>query len=132
MLNNIFLLILCLFGDFRGFRRPCEAMRRVIEQKIKVKFWIQGPRTVYYNTTCAEIFFPKSLHPNPHPHPYSPIILHTLSLTHPPALLLRKLHMPSFVRFQKKQLQIQQKYFFHSQLKYSDPVCKGPWLQCRF
>ena len=39
-------------------------MRRVKKQQIKVKFWIWGPRTVYYNMTCYQIFFQKSLHPN--------------------------------------------------------------------
>ena len=53
-----------LFRDFRGFLRPCEAMRQVKKQQIKVKFWIWGPRTVYYNMTCDQIFFSqKSLHP---------------------------------------------------------------------
>ena len=33
------------------------------KQQIKVKFWIWGPRTVYYNMTCAQQFFQKSLHP---------------------------------------------------------------------
>ena len=55
--EKLFLLILGLFGDFRGFLRPCFAMRRVKKQQIKVKFWILGPRTVYYNTTCAQKFF---------------------------------------------------------------------------
>ena len=65
MLNKkILLLILGLFRDFKGFLRPFEAMRQVEKQQIKVKFWIWGPRTVYYNMTCAQIFFQKSLHPN--------------------------------------------------------------------
>ena len=49
--------------DFRGFLRPCEAMRQVKKQQIKVKFWIWGPRTVYYNMTFAQNSFQKSLHP---------------------------------------------------------------------
>ena len=57
MSNKIFiLLILDLFGDIRGFLRPCFAMRRVKKQQIKVKFWIWGPRTVYYIMTCAQNF----------------------------------------------------------------------------
>ena len=66
-MSNIFLcvLILGLFWDFRGFLRLCFAMCRVKKQQIKVKFWIWGPRTVYYNMTCAPIFLnQKSLHPN--------------------------------------------------------------------
>ena len=39
------------FRLFRDFLSPCEAMRQVKKQQIKVKFWIWGPRTVYY-TTC--------------------------------------------------------------------------------
>ena len=53
------MLILGLFfGDFRGFLRPCEAMRQ-----IKVKFWFLGPRTVNNNMTCAQNVFQKSLRP---------------------------------------------------------------------
>ena len=34
------------------------------KKQIKVKFWIWGPITVYYNKTYAQIFFlQKSLHP---------------------------------------------------------------------
>ena len=29
------------------FLRPCEALRQVKKQQIKVKFWIWGPKTVY-------------------------------------------------------------------------------------
>ena len=35
-------------------------MRLVKKQQIKVKFWIWGPRTVYYNMTCAQFFFFKN------------------------------------------------------------------------
>ena len=38
-------------------------MPRVKKHQIKVKFWIWGPRTVYYNMTCTKFFFYKSLHP---------------------------------------------------------------------
>ena len=61
MSNKIFflLLILGLFGGFRGFLRPCFAMRRVKRQQVKVQFWIWGPRTVYNNMTCTQIYFSK-------------------------------------------------------------------------
>ena len=49
---------------FMHFLRPCEALRQVKKHQIKVKFWIWGPRTVYYNMTCAQKVFQKSLHPN--------------------------------------------------------------------
>ena len=83
-LGNIFLyFIFCLqngqncfelvkkkfFGMFLGFRitvqaKFAEALRRVKKQQIKLKFWIWGPITVYYNMTCGQIFVSKkSLHP---------------------------------------------------------------------
>ena len=40
-----------------------EALRQVKKQQIKLKFWIWGPITVYYNMTCGQILFQKSLHP---------------------------------------------------------------------
>ena len=38
--KSFFVLVFVLFWDFRGFLRPCFAMRRVKKQQIKVKFWI--------------------------------------------------------------------------------------------
>ena len=52
-----FLLILELQDTFS------EALRQVKTQQIKVKFWICGPIKVYYNMTCAQNIFQKSLHP---------------------------------------------------------------------
>ena len=57
-------LILVFFRLLRDFLRPCEALRQVKKQQSKVKFWIWGPRTVYYNMSCAQSLFHKSLHPN--------------------------------------------------------------------
>ena len=36
------------------FSEPCAKRKK---QKIKVKFWIWCPKTVYYNMSCAQIFF---------------------------------------------------------------------------
>ena len=63
MSNIFFLLMLAFFRDFSGFLRPCEALSQVKKQQIKVKFWIWGSITVYYNVTYAQIFFQKPLHP---------------------------------------------------------------------
>ena len=57
-----------IFVMFLGFRitvqaKFAEALRRVKKQQIKLKFWIWGPITVYYNMTCGQILFQKSLHP---------------------------------------------------------------------
>ena len=49
-----------VFQAFWAFLRPCE----VKNQQIKVKFWIWGPRKVYYSKPCAQNLFQKSLHPN--------------------------------------------------------------------
>ena len=45
--NETFFCLLIL-GIFRHFLRPCEALRQVKKIQFKVKFWIWGPRTVYY------------------------------------------------------------------------------------
>ena len=37
---------------------------QVKKQQNKVKFWIWGHITVYYNITCIHHFFQKSLHPS--------------------------------------------------------------------
>ena len=59
--------ILCadfsFFQDFRHFLRPCEALRQVKKQQIIVKFWMCGSSTIYYNMTCGQTKFLKSLHP---------------------------------------------------------------------
>ena len=67
--------------DFRGFLRPCEAMRQVKKQQIKVKFWIWGPRTVYYNMTFAQNYFQKSLHPTEMLFSYTKYIVYLQKIT---------------------------------------------------
>ena len=70
-MSNTFVCVLILglfLGILGGFLRPCEALRQVKKQEIKVKFWILGPITVYNNMTCAQFFFQKSLHPNAEVH----------------------------------------------------------------
>ena len=51
------ILFWCFCRLFMGFRRPCEALHQLKKQQIKVKFWIWGHITVYYNMQCASNFF---------------------------------------------------------------------------
>ena len=70
------MLILALFfRDFRGFLRPCEALRQVKKQQIKVKFLDLGSHNSEPQHDMCPKLFSKITPPYPTPPLYSIVLL---------------------------------------------------------